>query len=163
MVERREIHLTSVRLMFTLFKAKRQLRLLTNERMLKHYLTVLRGLSDAELARGLDMAAEIKSTSLEFEETHTDYWNAFNKPVLINERTAENIQSHWVRQMVTMNETESEQGQLYAIGMSIWSHSLLAAAYPELRKQGLVMWDELQRGFRKCIRFNPRVDVPEVF
>lgn len=149
--------------MFSLFKSKRKMRLLSNEKMLQHYLTVLRGLSDAELARGLDMAAKIKSSSLEFEEVHTDYWNAFNRPVLINEKTAENIQSHWVRQMVAMNETESEQGQLYAIGMSIWSHSLLSAAYPELRKQGLVMWHELQRGFGKCNQFNPQVDIPEVF
>jgi hypothetical protein len=131
--------------------------------MLRHYVTVLRGLSEAELARGLDMAAKIKSSSLEFEEAHTDYWNAFNKPVLVNEKVAENIQSHWVSQMATMNETESEQGQLYAVGMSIWSHSLLAAAYPELRNQGLVMWKELQRGFNRCSRFNPKKDVPEVF
>ena len=109
------------------------------------------------------MAAKIKSSSLEFEEAHTDYWNAFNKPVLVNEKVAENIQSHWVSQMATMNETESEQGQLYAVGMSIWSHSLLAAAYPELRKQGLVMWKELQRGFNRCSRFNPKEDVPEIF
>jgi hypothetical protein len=149
--------------MFPLFKSKRQMRLLSHEKMLRHYVTVLRELSDAKLARGLDMAAKIKSSSLEFEEAHTDYWNAFNRPVLVSEMIAENIQSHWVRQMVTMNETESEQGQLYAIGMSIWSHSLLAAAYPELRKQGLVMWKELQRGFNRCSRFNPKEDVPEIF
>ena len=128
-----------------------------------HYLTVLENLSDEELARGLDMAAEIKSSSLEFEEQHTDYWNAFNKPVSIKERTAENIQAYWVRQMIAMHETQSPQAQLYAIGLSIWSHSLLAAAYPELRKQGLVLWKELQRGFKYCDRFNPQKDVPEVF
>ena len=149
--------------MFPLFKSKRQMRLLSHEKMLRHYVTVLRELSDAKLARGLDMAAKIKSSSLEFEEAHTDYWNAFNRPVLVSEMIAENIQSHWVSQMATMNETESEQGQLYAIGMSIWSHSLLAAAYPELRKQGLVMWKELQRGFNRCSRFNPKEDVPEIF
>ncbi len=149
--------------MFSKFKVKRQIRLLSVEKMLIHYLSVLKELPDDELARGLDMAAEIKFSSLEFEEAHTDYWNAFNEPVLVSEKTAEDIQFHWVEKMNAMHEAQSAQAQLYAIGMSIWSHSLLAAVYPELRKQGLVMWNELQRGFKFCSRFNPQTDVPEVF
>ncbi len=128
-----------------------------------HYLSVLKKLPDDELARGLDMAAEIKSSSLEYEEAHTDYWYAFNKPVLVSQKTAEEIQFHWVEQISAMQETQSAQVQLYAVGMSIWSHSLLAAVYPELRKQGLVMWEELHRGFKYCSRFNPQTDVPEIF
>jgi len=149
--------------MFSLFKRKRHIRLLANEKALLHYLEVVKDLPAAEIARGLDMAAEIKSSSLKFEEAHTDYWNAFSKPVLVNEKTAERIQAHWVEQMMVMHETQSIQAQLYASGMSIWSHTLLSAAYPELRQYGLVLWNELQRGFKLCKRFDPQQDIPEVF
>jgi len=40
---------------------------------------------------------------------------------------------------------------------------LLSAAYPELRQYGLVLWNELQRGFILCKWFDPQQDVPEVF
>lgn len=149
--------------MFSLFKTKRYFRLMANEKALLNYLDVLKALPATEIARGLDMAAEIKSSSLKFEEMHTDYWNAFNKPILVTEKAAERIQTHWVEQVMGIHETEHHRAQLYAAGMSIWSHTLLASAYPELRKQGLILWDELQRGFKYCTRFNPQQDVPEVF
>jgi hypothetical protein len=65
--------------------------------------------------------------------------------------------------MMSMHETEFSQAQLYASDMSIWLHTLLAAAYPELRQQGLALWNELQRGFKFCKRFDPQQDIPEVF
>ena len=149
--------------MISLFNSKRHIRLLTNEKMLSHYLEVIGKLPAAELARGLDKAAQIKLSSLKFEDTYTDYWCAFNKPILVNEKKAERIQVYWVKQMVAMHEAEPTEAKLYASGMSIWSHSLLAAAYPELRQQGLALWKELQRGFKYCKQFNPQQDVPEVF
>ena len=152
-----------VRVMFSLFKRKRRIRLLANEKMLLHYLEVVKALSAEELANDLDMAAEIKCSSLKFEETHTDYWNAFNNPILVAEKVAERIQAHWVAQMVAVNQTEPADAQLYAAGMSIWSHTLLAAVYPELRQHGLALWSELQRGFKYCNQFDPQKDVPEVF
>lgn len=148
--------------MLSLFKHKRNSRILAIEKMISHYLAVIKELSDIELARGLDMAAEIKYVSLEFEDRHTDYWNAFTKPVLVSEKTAERIQAHWLDKINIMFERESSPVQLYATGMSIWSHSLLAAAYPELRQQGLAVWNELQRGFKYCDYFDPQVDVPEI-
>lgn len=148
--------------MLFFFKNKRRLRLLTLEKMVSNYLMVLKALSDKELARGLDIAAEIKSDSLKYEETNTDYWNAFNKPVQLKEKTAERIQSHWVEQINHIHEVDSTRSRLYAVGMSIWSHSLLTAVYPELRQQGLGLWDELRRGFKYCQRFNPQQDVPEI-
>ena len=149
--------------MLSLFKSKRRMRLLAIEKMLLNYIDTVKTLSVDELASDLDMAAEIKSSSLKFEEAHTNYWNAFNKPVLVNEKTAERIQAHWVEQMMVMHETQSIQAQLYASGMSVWSHTLLSAAYPELRQYGLVLWNELQRGFKLCKRFDPQQDIPEVF
>ena len=148
--------------MLSLFKHKRYNRILAIEIMISHYLAVIKEMSDTKLARGLDMAAEIKHVSLEFEERHTDYWNAFSNPILVPEKTAERIQASWVEKINTMLEIESSPAQLYAAGMSIWSHSLLAAAYPELRQQGLALWNELQRGFKYCERFDPHVDVPEI-
>jgi len=158
----RLIHDRGVKLMLSLFKSKRHLRLLENEKMLSHYLTVIKELSDAELARGLDMAAEIKYGSLESVKQHTDHWNAFISPVLLKEKKAERIQAHWVEKIMAMHEKESAQAELYASGMSIWSHSLITATHPELRQQGLVLWIELQRGFKYCKRFDPQLDVPEV-
>ena len=149
--------------MLSLFKSKRRMRLLAIEKMLLNYIDTVKTLSVDELASDLDMAAEIKSSSLKFEEAHTNYWNAFNKPVLVNEKTAERIQAHWVEQMMVMHETQSIQAQLYASGMSVWLHTLLSAAYPELRQYGLVLWNELQRGFKLCKRFDPQQDIPEVF
>ena len=149
--------------MLSLFKSKRRIRLLANERMLLHYLVVVKALSAEEVANGLDMAAEIKSSSLKFEEAHTDFWNAFNKPILVTEKVAERIQAHWVEHMMAANETDPVRAQLYAIGISIWSHTLLAAAYPELRQQGLALWKEFQKGFKFCKRFDPQQDIPEVF
>lgn len=149
--------------MLSFFKNKRRMRLLAIEKMLLNYLDIVKALSAEELASGLDMAAEIKSSSLKFEEAHTDYWNAFNKPILVTEKAAERIQAHWVESIVAANGTEFSQAQLYASGVSIWSHSLLAAAYPELRQQALILWKELQRGFKYCKRFDPQQDVPEVF
>jgi hypothetical protein len=149
--------------MLSLFKSKRRMRLLAIEKMLLNYIDTVKTLSVDELASDLDMAAEIKSSSLKFEEAHTNYWNAFNKPVLVNEKTAERIQAHWVEQMMVMHETQSIQAQLYASGMSVWLHTLLSAAYPELRQYGLVLWNELQRGFELCKRFDPQQDIPEVF
>jgi len=152
-----------VSVMFSLFKRKRRIRLLANEKMLLHYLEVVKALSAEELANGLDMAAEIKYSSLKFEEAHTEYWNAFNTPILVAEKVAERLQAHWVAQIVAINETEPVEAQLYAAGMSIWSHTLLAAAYPELRQLGLALWRELHRGFKYCNQFDPQQDVPEVF
>lgn len=149
--------------MLSLFKSKRRIRLLANEKMLLNYLEMIKALPAAELAIELDKAAEIKASSLKFEEAHTDYWNAFNKPILVTEKAAERIQAHWIEKIMTVHETEPSQADLYTSGMSIWSHSLLAAAYPELRQQGLVLWNELQRGFKYCKRFDPQQDVPEVF
>ena len=77
------------------------------------------------------MAAKIKSSSLEFEEAHTDYWNAFNRPVLVSEMIAENIQSHWVRQMVTMNETEYEYMVSFSFSSSIPRVAQAGACYVE--------------------------------
>ena len=148
--------------MLSLFKSKRHIRLLTNKQMLSHYLAVIEKLSDAELARGLDMAAEIKHLWLESENPHTDHWNAFVKPILLKEKNAEIIQAQWVDKIMEMHEIEATQAQLYAAGMSIWSHSLITATYPELRHQGLVLWRELQRGFKYCRRFDPQLDIPEV-
>lgn len=148
--------------MLYFFKNKRRLRLLTLENMVSHYLAVLKELTSEELARGLDMAADIKYDSLRYEEVNTDYWNAFNTPVLVNVKTAEKIQIHWVEKINHAHETESHQSRIYALGMSIWSHSLLTAAYPELRQQGLTLWNELQRGFKFCERFNPQKDIPEI-
>jgi hypothetical protein len=35
----------------------------------------------------------------------------------------------------------------YAIGLTVWLHSIRAASTPELRSQGRQMWAELRRGF----------------
>jgi len=149
--------------MLSIFKSRRYFRLLENQRRLVHYLNLIKQISDAELARGLDMASEIKSSSLEFEEKNTDYWNAFNKPILVTEKTAERILASWVEKITTAKEEKPNQIQLYAAGISIWSHSLIAAAYPELRQHGLALWKELQRGFKLCKKFDPQKDIPEVF
>jgi hypothetical protein len=148
--------------MLSLFKSRRRIRLLANEKKLQHYLDVVKTLPAEELASSLDMATEIKSSCLKFEEAHTDYWNAFNKPILVTEKAAERIQASWVDRMMAMHNAEPSQAQLYASGINIWSHSLLAAAYPELRQQGLALWKEFQRGFDLCKRFDPQQDVPEV-
>lgn len=149
--------------MLSIFRSKRYFRLLENQRRLVHYLNCIKQISDMELAKGLDMASEIKSSSLEYEEKHTDFWNAFNKPILVNEKIAEKIQDYWIEKITAATEAKPEQMQLYVAGMSIWSYSLIASAYPELRQQGLALWKELQRGFKYCNKFDPQKDVPEVF
>lgn len=148
--------------MLGLLKNKRHIRLLANKQMLSHYLAVIKNLSDAELARGLDMAAEIKHLWLESENQHTDHWNAFINPTLLKEKKAEIIQAQWIDKIMEIHEKEATQAQLYATGMSIWSHSLMTATYPELRHQGLMLWRELQRGFKYCRRFDPQLDIPEI-
>lgn len=149
--------------MFPLFKTRRYIRLLENEKILSRYLEIIKEFSDHELARGLDIASEIKFVLLKSEITNSDYWDAFHEPVIVREKTAESIRTQWVEVILHLQDTEHSQSLRYATGMSIWVHSLLSAAYPELRHHGLALWKELQRGFKYCTQFEPMRDVPEVF
>jgi hypothetical protein len=148
--------------MFPLFKTRRHSRLLTNEKILSRYLEIMKEFSDHDLAKGLDIAAEIKFFLLKSEITNSDYWDAFHEPIKVNEKTAESIRTQWVDILLNLHDTEHSQSLRYAMGMSIWVHSLLSAAYPELRHHGLALWEELQRGFKYCTQFVPKRDVPEV-
>ena len=149
--------------MMPLFKTRRHIRLLENEEILSRYLEIIKEFSDHELARGLDIAAEIKFSLLKSEIANSDYWDALHEPIIVKEKTAERIRTQWVEIILHLQDSDHTQSLRYATGMSIWVHSLLSAAYPELHHQGLALWKELQRGFKYCTQFVPKRDVPEVF
>lgn len=55
----------------------------------------------------------------------------------------------------------SPHNQKYVAALWIWDLSLMACHITEVKHKGIIMWQELSKGFAHCNSFDPEEDVPQ--
>jgi hypothetical protein len=56
-----------------------------------------------------------------------------------------------------------EKMRIKRAGLSIWYFSLMAGCFSEFRHNGVILWNELKRGYPHAQLFNPETDAIKAF
>ena len=142
-------------MIFNLFKSK-------NEDLNKHikntfeiYLGMLKTVPDDEVGYLLDFAVQIKNTTSLINENIT---TILSKPELVDKKILIDTLYSWFNHLMELNISEDINDKAKAGALTVWYLSIGSIVFSENKNQGLILWEELKRGYEYCTLFNPATD-----
>jgi hypothetical protein len=165
--------------MFGLFSSPRKKALERANVFFKNQFSELCQWDDAKIGVVLDMAAEIKMTATMMDNS-SEAKRIYSNPSSVSEdiclarleiydvKMVGWIQDAIVeaRQIEGVSPSQSrarERMRIKRAGLSIWYFSLAAGCFIEFRENGVILWNQLKRGYPHSGLFNPETDAIKDF
>jgi hypothetical protein len=165
--------------MFGLFNSRRENALKRANEFFKNQFTDLRDWNDAKIGQVLDMAAEIKANSIILDGSGDANIIYSNPSAVSEEKCLAQLEIFdakmiiWIQDAMVearlnegvspMHSRAREKMRIKRAGLSIWYFSLVAGCFSEFRQNGVILWNELKRGYPHSDLFNPEMDAIKEF
>ena len=103
----------------------------------------------------LDFAVQIKNTTSLINENIT---TILSKPELVDKKILIDTLYSWFNHLMELNVSEDINDKAKAGALTVWYLSIGSIVFSENKKQGVILWTELKRGYEYCTLFNPDTD-----
>jgi len=134
---------------------------------------------DKTIGLVLDMAANIKTTSVMVDKTG-EAEKIYSNPSSVSEAVClaqleifDAKMIGWTQDVILEARQQEgvspwqsrarEQMHIKRAGLSVWYFSLVAGCFGEFRQNGVILWNQLKRGYPHCELFDPDKDTIKEF